>query len=59
MKWQAAYRERPGPSLVDRVVRSEPARGPLQLHHFDGKAEIACLRCGKGGGGNPPAVEGF
>jgi hypothetical protein len=28
------------------VTRSEPARGPLQLHHLDRKTEIACCRCG-------------
>jgi hypothetical protein len=27
----------------DRVVRSEPAQGPLQLHHL-GQTEIGCVR---------------
>jgi hypothetical protein len=47
LEWQHVRRlNRRGPFLVDRVVRSEPARGPLQLHHLDGKTETACLRCG-------------
>jgi hypothetical protein len=33
--------------LADRVTRSEPARGPLQLHHLDRKTEICCVRCGQ------------
>lgn len=32
--------------LSDRVVRSEPPHGPLQLHHLDRKTEISCVRCG-------------
>jgi hypothetical protein len=32
--------------LADRVVRSDPARGPLQLHFIDRKTEIVCVRCG-------------
>jgi hypothetical protein len=31
--------------LADRVRRSEPARGPLQLHYLSGKAQICCVRC--------------
>jgi len=32
--------------LPDRVVRSDPPRGPLQLHHLDRKTDIVCVRCG-------------
>lgn len=34
--------------LANRVVRSEPAQGPLQLqlHRLDRKTGIACSRCG-------------
>ena len=35
-----------GRRLADRVARSEPPRGLLQLHHLTGKTEIACVRCG-------------
>jgi hypothetical protein len=31
--------------MADRVERSEPPRGPLQLHHLDAKTEISCIRC--------------
>jgi hypothetical protein len=30
--------------MADRVERSEPPRGPLQLHHLDAKTEISCVR---------------
>lgn len=32
--------------LAGRVLRSEPARGPLQLHHLNGKTQMGCGRCG-------------
>jgi len=32
--------------LANRVVRSEPAQGPLQLHRLARKTGIACSRCG-------------
>lgn len=30
---------------ADRVLCSEPACGPLQLHHLEGKTKICWVRC--------------
>jgi hypothetical protein len=35
-----------GRRLADRVTRSEPPYGPLQLLHLNRKTEICCVWCG-------------
>ncbi|MFJ2241342.1 TetR family transcriptional regulator C-terminal domain-containing protein [Streptomyces sp. NPDC087859] len=48
MPWRRFHDQAAAPMtrLANRVVRSEPALGPLQLHRLDRKTGIACSRCG-------------